>query len=530
MYNPQISNEFVYSSLQQEPLSISFNTIDSIFNSININKAMGPDKIKPLLIKKMNLQNRKWFHVFFNVLLKLKIYPDSWKKAKIFPLHKRGTPSNDVNNFRPIAILSCLAKIYDKIIFHLVKSKTNLLELIPEFQHGFMENKSTITALNTTTSWIKEKLNRNIPTVAVSVDVAKAFDSIDRATLINLLHANNIDSNLIELIACFLSNRRGFVTWGGSCSEEFFMNKGTPQGSVLSPILFNFYLKDLSPPICTNNIECKITQFADDIIALFANSDLMLVENKVNHYVNYLSNFFHSIHLAVNPDKSKFIIFHNNLYTYSNKTRKLIKNLSVKINNTNIGKVDSINYLGILFDKKLSFSEDTTQRIKNCNARFFNCYNVFKNKNLSNKIKVNLYKTLVRPIATYGFIARCGMSSFLMEKYRLMERKFLRICLGVKRRKDNKGWPRNLKLYEKFNISRIDNYCIKLIKNINAKGGNYETVYVNNTENIRQNRRLLEPSFLSTESFDNQFWLSSNNPLYNIGKNGGIVYDHIVKE
>lgn len=111
----------------------------------------------------------------------------------------------------------------------------------------------------------------------------------------------------------------------------------------------------------------------------------------------------------------------------------------------------------MLLDKKLSFSEDTKQRIKNCNARLFSLHSVLKNKNLNNKVKVNLYKTLARPIATYGFIARCGMSSFLMEQYRMMERKFLRICLGVKRRKENKGWPRNARLYEKHKMCRIDN-------------------------------------------------------------------------
>ena len=113
--------------------------------------------------------------ILFNISLSTNSFPKMWKEVKICPVFKKGNTS-DIKNYRPIATLSCPAKIFESIIYkHIYNYVRNK---ISHRQHGFLKNKSTATNLCNITQYIAEKLDKKCQVDVIYTDFAKAFDCI----------------------------------------------------------------------------------------------------------------------------------------------------------------------------------------------------------------------------------------------------------------------------------------------------------------------------------------------------------------
>ena len=106
--------------------------------------------------------------------------------------------------------------------------------------------------------------NRSGATQAVALDISKAFDRVWNAGLLQKLKSYEISGQIFGLISFFLSNRRLRVVLDGKSSQEYPVNAGVPQGSILGPTLFLLYINDLS-----DDVICDITIYADDTTLYF---------------------------------------------------------------------------------------------------------------------------------------------------------------------------------------------------------------------------------------------------------------------
>ena len=103
--------------------------------------------------------------------------------------------------------------------------------------------------------------NRSEATRAVALDISKAFDRVWHAGLLHKLKSYGISGQIFGLISSFLSNRRLWVVLDGKCSQEYPVNAGVPEGSILCPTLFLLYINDL-----LDDVICNIVIYADDTI------------------------------------------------------------------------------------------------------------------------------------------------------------------------------------------------------------------------------------------------------------------------
>ena len=93
----------------------------------------------------------------------------------------------------------------------------------------------------------------------MALDISKAFDRVCHAGLVHKLKSYGISGQIFDLISSFLSNRQLRVVLDGKCSQEYPVNAGVPQSSILGPTLFLLYINDLP-----DDVICDIAIYADD--------------------------------------------------------------------------------------------------------------------------------------------------------------------------------------------------------------------------------------------------------------------------
>ena len=128
---------------------------------------------------------------------------------------------------------------------------------------------STADILTVASDRIARAFNRSGGTRAVALDISKAFDRVWHAGLLHKTKSYGISGRIFGIISSFLSNRQLQVVLEGKSSQEYPVNAGVPQGSILGPALFLLYINDLP-----DEVICDIVTYADDPTLYSKASDL----------------------------------------------------------------------------------------------------------------------------------------------------------------------------------------------------------------------------------------------------------------
>ena len=162
-------------------------------------------------------------------------------------------------NYRPVSLLSVVSKVFEKLVNNRIIDHLEKCDLFSDFQYDFRSSRSTAGLLTVVFDRIARAFNRSGATRAVALDISKAFDRVWHAGLLHKLKSYGISGQIFGLIYSFLSNRRLRVVLDGKSSQEYPVNVGVPQGSILGPTLFLLYINDLP-----DDVICNIAIYADD--------------------------------------------------------------------------------------------------------------------------------------------------------------------------------------------------------------------------------------------------------------------------
>ena len=152
-----------------------------------------------------------------------------------------------------------VSKVFQKLVNNRIVDHLEKCGIFSDFQYGFRSSRSTADLLTVASDRIARAFNRSGANQAVPLDIPKAFDRVWHAGLLHKLKSSGISGQIFGLISSLLSNRQLRLVLDGISSQEYPVNAGVPQGSILGPTLFLLYINDLP-----DDVICNIAIYADD--------------------------------------------------------------------------------------------------------------------------------------------------------------------------------------------------------------------------------------------------------------------------
>ena len=217
------------------------------------------------------------------------------------PLYKGKGSKSDPNNYRGIALNSCVKKSFTGLIYQRLYSWVECNRLLPDSQYGFRRGYSTISAATNLKTTIENGISSIGRYYVCFIDFAKAFDTVDRTKLMSKLCEFGIGGNTLRSINCCVTQDLFCILDSGVISDTLQTHTGVPQDDKLSPLLFSLFVADLSSVLKTAN--CTDFFYADDL-ALGST-----VIDDIQHALNLLSRYCEKNDLCVNVSKTKVVKF-----------------------------------------------------------------------------------------------------------------------------------------------------------------------------------------------------------------------------
>lgn len=255
-----------YSTARNLPQSFFFSPTDpveirTIVLSLKNDSSPGFDNF-PVALHKKALPSLiiPLIHIF-NISLENGVFPNCWKLAIVSPIYKGGQKQSP-DSYRPIALLSVLAKVLEKLVHRRLVSFVEKYRLLSDNQFGFRQGKSTEDAVSNFIDLVSSHVDNGECCIGVFLDLAKAFDTVSVGLLLRKLEAMGIRGIPLKWFESYLTNRKQCIKLDNiHLSSELPIEFGVPQGSILGPTLFLLHINDIVNLKIPNS---DIIAYADD--------------------------------------------------------------------------------------------------------------------------------------------------------------------------------------------------------------------------------------------------------------------------
>ena len=318
--------------------------IERFIKGLKSKNSKGYDEITNNILKAIFPSIINALRIIFNKSMSSGEFPENMKLAIVKPLYKAKEKS-EICNYRPISLLPVLSKILEKIVNSRMVNYLNRYGINYEGQYGFRKNRNTTDAILDLTGNILEGFDKGMISIALFLDMTKAFDSIKHETLLKKMECYGIRGCVLQWFRNYLSNRNLKVIFQNVLSNEFPVKCGVPQGSVLGPLLYSLLVNDMPRSLKFSN--CVL--YADDTTLLISGNNIDFLYKKINDDLSRLEQWFNQNSLLLNVDKSCYMLF--------KPKNKIIKKIgTIKIRNYHIKKVTHTKFLGIHIDENLDWN------------------------------------------------------------------------------------------------------------------------------------------------------------------------------
>lgn len=316
--------------------------------------------------------------------------PTEWAEGHIVKLPKKGD-LRKCNNYRGITLLSVPSKVFNRVILNRLQEIVD--KKLRDQQAGFMKDRSCTDHIATLRIIIEQSIEWNTSLYMNFIDFEKAFDSLDRTTLWQLMEYYGIPTKIINLIKNSYDGTVCKVMHAGQLSQSFEVKTGVKQGCLLSPFLFLLAI-DWTMRETTegkrNGIQWTMweqlddLEFADDIVLLSH------TQTQMQEKTDRLSQTAIKLGLTPNTTKTQVIKIHS-------KNRH-----PIYLNSTPLKEVEAFTYLGSVVDTNGGTEADIRSRINKARVVFNMLRKIWSSKNISTNTKICIFNSNVKQVMLYG--------------------------------------------------------------------------------------------------------------------------------
>ena len=265
--------------------------------------------------------------------------------------------SNQKENYRPVSCLPTASKVLEKVVCDQTTQYMEKNSLFPENQHGFRQNRSTMTALAAMQQqWIK-KTEGEEKTGILLWDLTAAYDTIDADLLVQKLEVYGFSIKTCEWFLSFLKGRTQKVKIGEKTSSSVELASGMPQGGILSPVLFIVFVSDMEDWTVNAGVFTYADDTSTDSSSKIVKEVLKNLENNAERVLKYMA----SNGLVANPTKTVFMMI----------GEKEDANMKVKVGDALITRSRSAKLLGMDIDDDMKWKTHMQKLVVNLDRRLF---------------------------------------------------------------------------------------------------------------------------------------------------------------
>ena len=426
-----------------DQITVTPQMVSSAIQKLKTGKSCGNDGLAAEHYKHADARLSVLLSIFYTCTISHGYLPDDFMKTVIVPLVKNKTgDTSDVNNYRPIALVTVASKIFENV----------LLDILEPFlytcdnQFGFKKSHSTDHCIYVMKNVIDYCRSYNSSVYSCFLDATKCFDKINHCTLFHKLIQRGIPLLLVRLLVYWYRNQTFNVKWGNSTSSYFHVKNGVRQGGILSPYLFTIYVNDLSKKLNTSMVGLHMCNIC--INHIFYADDLCIMSSSpagLQMLLNICASYALENDIVINHKKSMYTVFKPDKFKLACP--------DIFIDGSPLTMVENAKYLGVTLNDRCRDDNDIRRHLRSFYMRANTVIRKFNNCTLD--IKLMLFRSYCLP----------SYCSHLWYRYNKCLYSKVRVAF-------NNGYRRILSFSKRdsasfmFATCRVDNFDCFMRKNI----------------------------------------------------------------
>jgi hypothetical protein len=372
-----------------QPDSFTADELGAALKRFKARKAPGNDGITAEMVKaSFPVLSDEYLRVF-NRCLEQGVFPKAFKHAEIRPLLKG--PEKDptrVKSYRPISLLPVLGKWLERLIADRIETHLESVRWLDDRQFGYRKGLSTTDALNVILENASPPPGQLV--LGLFLDISGAFDNARWNQILAELTLSRCPSYLVRLVESYLSERTAGIStlWW---SVEKKLNKGTPQGSILGPlmwkVLFNVFIKLPWPAGCT------VVAYVDDATVLITGPDVATIERKVRVCAALIEGWAEDAGMVISASKTQAILFRG----------PPAQTVAIRLCGETVDLSEEVKCLGVVLDRRLTFRPHIRETVAKAKVLSLRLIAVARRRfGIKHKAAKTIYRACTESVLTYG--------------------------------------------------------------------------------------------------------------------------------